>query len=166
MDWIVSPRLFCWSPNSQHDGIWRWGLRRQLGLGEVRGDISALTEETPESLLPLSACTQRGGHVRTQKWQWPAGQEGSPQQTPALLAPWSRTPSLQRGENAHVAVHAPGRWVCPSNPSWRMQWLWLWRVWCGGFAECPTVWICLVSSSGIGSRCCGRMTSELFDVLS
>ena len=52
------PKFICWNPNTQCDGIRRWGLWGWLGheVGAFMNGLSALIKQTPRSSLAPSTC--------------------------------------------------------------------------------------------------------------
>lgn len=58
---LCLPQFICWSRNSQRDGVWRWGFRQWIGLGEVmlvgpHGICLIIRRDTREFLF---LCLQR-----------------------------------------------------------------------------------------------------------
>lgn len=129
---------------------------------DPHGGISALVRrDTRELAAPLCVYTKgRSPEDPEVAVACRPGRESSPDPSPAgILTP---APSPQSRENALVRCRSVG--FVPAARADEYNDCDFGRVSCGGFAEFPTVWVCLIGSSG--SCRCGHMTNELFDLLS
>ena len=75
MDWTVSSKFVCWSPNHQCNGFWRWGLCKVIRFqwGQEGGALMTglvpfwEVEGTPEGSLCHVRTQQEGRHLQARK---------------------------------------------------------------------------------------------------